>query len=229
MPAPTTGRFPREPRASCEQSEHGQGGGPAHPTVHAGTREVLGRAVAPREEKQVVGALRAALGLWVEEQRRQDAEEDDTARVRRGDHAGHRARAQPAARVGQDRVRDERRARGAEREPDRERDRRSDLGVVPLRHEPREAGGRQQQPAPARRSPQPAGEAARDQRPSGGEERGACRVGGAREPVAGVVARGPQREDPGGDSQAEDPDGDRPPSHASIVARAGGRSNRCQP
>jgi hypothetical protein len=38
-----------------------------------------------------------------------------------------------------------------------------------------------------------------------------------------MFARGDQRDDPGGDSQAEDPDGDRPPSHAAIVSRRAAR------
>ena len=106
---PVARRDPREPRELHE--EHGERKSPRQSQLDAEPVQVGDGVGAVGDADEVARALRATLRLRVEEERGQQPEHDHAAAVRDRDHAALEPRREPAARIRERRVRDERRAR----------------------------------------------------------------------------------------------------------------------
>ena len=185
----------------CRKSDR-----PREPDVDPDSSEIVGERTPVADEHEVLRAPEASAGLRVEEERRQDAEDEHAADVPKRNHRSLRLRPESSARIREDGVGDERRTRGVEAKPDREGEGRADPGVVPLRQEPGEAGGREQRAEVTLRPTQPEDEPTGDQRPAGREQRSASDDRRAGEPVAGILARNVEGERADGDPQAGDPE-----------------------
>src|SRR5262249_24791795 len=121
------------------------------------------------DEREVRWALDATARLRVEHRRGQQTEQEQRGRIRDGDGACSKRRAQPARRVRKRRLPEERGAGDEDDEPDRESERMAEAGVVQLRQEPGEAGGREQRPKPVASVAAPEDEPDRDERPARAE------------------------------------------------------------
>ena len=221
---------PVRPRSSCQpdHTERHERACPTEPEVDTDADEVGGELRTVGDEHEVARAGSAPLRLRVEEQRGQDAEYEHPADVR-DDHArALRGGAELPARIGEQRVRRERRARRIQAKAQRERERRADTGVVPLGQEPGEPGRDEQQPGPPC-PPPPAGESAGESRPSGTEQRDGADRRVPREPEAGIVACHPQRVDADCDPDGGGRKHSERAAHAPIVAASRLASNQGVP
>ncbi len=200
---------PKEP----PEREDGERERPSDTQVEAGPVEICERNPTIGDREQVLRTLRAAPRRRVEVESGQDAEHPHAPEVRSADRDTLGGRGQAPTGIGEHGVPDERRAGRVQAQTDRERERRSDAGVVPLRQEPGETGRREQRAEAARRPAQPEREPAPHERPPGREQSDACERRAAGEPVARIVARYTDREDARGNPERREPDGDCASTH----------------
>ena len=143
---------------------------PGNADVHPGAREV-GRSSTPvGDQRRGWTDTGRNCAPRVEEQRRQHPEHQDRPDVGEAPRLRARRASRAGRRVDEHRVADERRAGSRKRSPSVNASDEPTAGVVQLRHEPGDAGGRQQRPEAALRPAPPEGEAAARRAPSRQEQ-----------------------------------------------------------
>ena len=188
---PRGGRRPGDPpdRERCES------GGPDQAQQQARTLEPDAEVGRARDRDEIAWALRAALRGGVEDQRRQQSQYEDRPGVGDRQRNAFGAPREPAARVGERRVRHERRTGSRGQQPDREHHGRAHTRVVELDGEPGATRGDEERSDAARGPARPCDNTAGDQRPAGAQEHHARGDRATAERRAGTAARDGQRAD----------------------------------